>query len=63
MESVYYPAERRAALWQRMAEDFKNVPGRLLEMVEQRAALEEVPEAAQRILAGQVRGRVLVQPG
>ena len=60
VESVYYPAARRPVLWQQMAADFK--PGQLLEMVEQRATLEEVPEAAQRILAGQIRGRVLVQP-
>lgn len=60
VESVYYPAEKRTALWSRMAADFK--PGQLLAMVEQRATLEEVPEAAQRILAGQIRGRVLVQP-
>lgn len=60
VESVYFPAERRAALWQRMAADFK--PGQLQDMVHQRAALEDVPSAAAQILAAQVRGRVLVQP-
>ena len=60
VESVYYPAEKRAALWRRMAADFK--PGQLQDMVHQRATLEEVPQAASQILAGQIRGRVLVQP-
>ena len=60
VESVYYPAEKRAALWRRMAADFK--PGQLQDMVHQRATLEEVPQAAAQILAGQIRGRVLVQP-
>lgn len=60
VESVYYPAEKRAALWRQMAADFK--PGQLQDMVHQRASLEDVPDAAAQILAGQIRGRVLVQP-
>ena len=32
IESVYYPQERRAALWQRMADDFAS--GKLLDLIE-----------------------------
>ena len=60
IESVYYPQERRAALWQRMADDFAG--GKLLDLIEERISLEAVPEAANKILAGGVRGRILVRP-
>lgn len=60
IESVYYPHERRPALWQRMADDLAG--GKLLDLIEERIALEAVPDAAAKILAGGVRGRILVQP-
>ena len=60
IESVYYPQERRPALWQRMADDLAG--GKLLDLVGERIALEAVPDAAAKILAGGVRGRILVQP-
>ena len=60
IESVYYPQERRSALWQRMADDLGG--GALLNLVEERIGLEAVPDAAAKILAGGVRGRILVQP-
>lgn len=60
IESVYYPQERRPALWQRMAADLTG--GKLLDLIEERIALEAVPDAAAKILAGGVRGRILVQP-
>ena len=60
IESVYWPGEDRPRLWARMAEDFS---GRnLLDLVEARIGLEDVPEAAAKILAGGVRGRILVRP-
>ena len=60
IESVYWPGEDRPRLWARMAQDFS---GRnLLDLVEARVGLEEVPEAASKILAGGVRGRILVRP-
>ena len=60
IESVYWPGEDRPRLWARMAEDFS---GRnLLDLVEARIRLEDVPEAAAKILAGGVRGRILVRP-
>lgn len=60
IESVYYPQARRPALWQRMADDLAG--GKLLDLIEERIALEAVPDAAAKILAGGVRGRILVQP-
>ena len=60
IESVYWPGEDRPRLWARMAEDFS---GRnLLDLVEARIGLEDVPEAAAKILVGGVRGRILVRP-
>ena len=60
IESVYWPGDDRPRLWARMAEDFA---GRdLLALVESRISLEDVPEAASKILAGGVRGRILVHP-
>ena len=60
IESVYWPGDDRPRLWARMAEDFSN--RNLLDLVEARIGLEDVPEAASKILAGGVRGRILVQP-
>ena len=60
IESVFYPAEKRPALWERLAGDLK--PDGLLEIVEERIGLQDVPVAVDRILAGGVRGRVLVTP-
>ena len=60
IESVYWPGEDRPRLWARMAEDFRD--RNLLDLVEARIGLEDVPDAASRILAGRVRGRVLVRP-
>ena len=60
IESVYWPGDDRARLWARMAQDFS---GRnLLDLVEDRIGLEGVPEAGAKILAGGVRGRILVHP-
>ena len=60
IESVYWPGEDRPRLWARMAADFQSRS--LTDLVEARISLEEVPEAAAKILAGGVRGRILVQP-
>ncbi len=60
IESVYWPGDDRPRLWARMAEDFSG--GNLLDLVESRIGLEDVPEAAAKILAGGVRGRILVRP-
>ena len=60
IESVFWPSQDRPRLWARMAEDFSN--RNLLDLVESRIGLEEVPDAAAKILAGGVRGRILVRP-
>ena len=60
IESVFWPSEDRPRLWARMAEDFRDRD--LLDLVESRIGLEDVPEAASKILAGGVRGRILVRP-
>lgn len=60
IESVFWPSKDRPRLWSRMAEDFRD--RNLLDLVESRIALEDVPDAAAKILAGGVRGRILVRP-
>ena len=59
IDSVMQPYEARIAAWQRIAEVFDlDAYGALVEEI----GLEALPEAAERILAGKVRGRVLVRP-
>ncbi|MNR61609.1 putative quinone oxidoreductase YhfP [compost metagenome] len=59
IDSVYCPSEVRKTLWERMAMDLK--PHLLEQMVYKEVRLNEVAEAAQLVLEGKVRGRVLVQ--
>jgi acrylyl-CoA reductase (NADPH) len=58
IDSVLCPKEKRLQAWNRLARD---LPKPALEAVMQTVALEEVPELAQSILQGQVRGRVVVR--
>ncbi|MCX7602328.1 MAG: oxidoreductase [Meiothermus sp.] len=58
IDSVMCPKEKRLLAWQRLAHE---LPRPLLEATMQTASLEEVPELAQAILKGQVRGRVVVR--
>ena len=60
IDSVMRPVEPRAAAWKRLAElfDVEAYAG----MVEE-VGLEDLPRAAGEILAGQVKGRVLVKVG
>ena len=59
IDSVMQPYEKRIAAWQRVAELFDiSAYASLVEEV----GLEALPEAASRILKGEVRGRVLVHP-
>ena len=48
----------REKIWQRLAEDFRP---RLLERVAQSIAFPQLPEAFQKMLQGQSRGRVVVK--
>lgn len=57
IESVYCPAERRRAAWQRLARDLSPA---LLDSLHQVISLAEVPEYSQRIIKGQVRGRTVI---
>ena len=57
IDSVMCPTERRTKIWQRLAHD---LPLDKLAHTAHRVGLGEVPEYAAKILAGQVRGRILV---
>jgi acrylyl-CoA reductase (NADPH) len=59
IDSVMHPFEARIAAWRRISEIFD--PAAYENMV-QEIALEDLPDAAERILAGQIKGRVLVRP-
>jgi len=60
IDSVYCPLERRAEAWKRLASDLDR--GKLAMMTSE-IGLAEVVAVAPRILAGQVRGRVVVKIG
>jgi acrylyl-CoA reductase (NADPH) len=57
IESVYMRMERRAQAWQRLGRDLDR--GKLA-MMTRTIRLDEVPRAAEEILAGRVRGRLVV---
>jgi acrylyl-CoA reductase (NADPH) len=57
VESVICPAERRRVAWARLARD---LPAGALDHMIQVAALRDVPALSQEIVAGRVRGRVVV---
>jgi acrylyl-CoA reductase (NADPH) len=57
VESVMCPPERRRAAWARLARD---LPADKLDRMTQIAPLGDVPALSQKILAGSVRGRVVV---
>jgi acrylyl-CoA reductase (NADPH) len=59
IDSVMQPYAKRVAAWQRIAQLFDT--GAYGDLVEE-VGLAELPAAAQRILKGEVRGRVLVEP-
>ena len=58
INSVYTKAERRQQAWERLARD---LPEGKLHMMTKSIALDETPRAAEEILAGRVRGRLVVQ--
>jgi acrylyl-CoA reductase (NADPH) len=57
IDSVASPLEEREAAWRRLAQE---LPMDRLDAMTSRARLEELPELGRRILAGGVRGRVVV---
>lgn len=60
IDSVATPADRRRAIWDRLAGELR--PPHLDDLVEREVGLAEVPEALAAISAARVRGRVLVRP-
>jgi acrylyl-CoA reductase (NADPH) len=59
INAVYCPFERRAAAWERIA---TLLPGERIDgMISATARLEDLPSLAQRILAGEVSGRIVVE--
>lgn len=60
VDSVMCPVDRRTKAWSRLVRDLP--AGAIGEIGEigQTVSLEELPEAAEKIIAGQVRGRVIV---
>ena len=59
IDSVMQPYARRIAAWKRLAELFDFA--QYADLVEE-IDLEELPQAAERILAGRVKGRIIVRP-
>lgn len=59
VDSVMCPLPRRRQSWARLAQD---LPVERLEHITQPATLEQVPRLAEEILAGKVRGRVVIDP-
>jgi len=57
VDSVMQPAENRARIWQRIADD---LPLDKLDALTSTVGLDEVPELAKAILKGQIRGRTVV---
>jgi acrylyl-CoA reductase (NADPH) len=60
VDSVMAPMARRREAWARLAADLDPA---LLESMTSEVALEEAPAAAARLMAGQVRGRIVVRIG
>ena len=57
VDSVMCPVARRKRAWERLARD---LPLEALGEISHEATLEQLPQLAEQILAGQVRGRVVV---
>jgi acrylyl-CoA reductase (NADPH) len=60
IDSVYVPGPRRRAAWHRLAED---LPAGRLAAISRTIGLEAVEEAAAELLAGKVKGRLVVEIG
>ena len=57
IDSVYYPIERRAEAWQRLAQ---TIPRAVIDAITSEAALEDLPRLGKDILEGKVKGRVVI---
>ncbi|MEH6624877.1 MAG: MDR family oxidoreductase [Motiliproteus sp.] len=59
VDSVMCPKERRLQAWNRLSE---LLPASFYEDISEVVSLEQVPEAAEKIVAGQIQGRTIVDP-
>lgn len=59
IDSVFCPMELRKVIWERLATDMK--PDRLEDFIDEDISLEQLPQALSKILAAQMRGRVIVR--
>jgi acrylyl-CoA reductase (NADPH) len=59
VDSVMCPVPRRQQAWRRLVTD---LPAAALGEIGQIASLEQLPELAEQITNGQIRGRVIVDP-
>lgn len=59
VDSVMIPYERRVQAWARLA---KELPKEIMDQVCEEVSLEQLPERAQSMIEGKVKGRVLVNP-
>ncbi len=57
IDSVYYPIERRAEAWQRLAQ---TISQEMIDAVTREATLKDLPRLGKDILDGKVKGRVVV---
>ena len=59
IDSVFYPTERRAAAWARLATE---LPLEKIDAICSEAGLEDLPRLGKEILEGKVQGRVIINP-
>lgn len=59
IDSVYCPMELRKVIWNRLATDLK--PDCLEDFIDEEISLDQLPNALSKILASQMRGRVIVR--
>lgn len=59
VDSVSCPVERRKVAWQRLVSD---LPGSALGEIGRVVGLAEIPEVAEQITNGKIRGRIIVDP-
>ena len=59
IDSVFYPKERRARAWARLA---RELPLDKIEAICREAGLAELPQLGKDILAGKIQGRVIINP-
>lgn len=59
INSVDFELTKRMALWNRLATDMK--PEQLERMIDHQVTLEELPESFSKIIAGEMKGRILVK--